>query len=447
MNDYLNVIFTIYMIYKITNFYHILLRKFPSFFALIYAFLFTFFLEKISNKKSYKKKIIVLNKERFWNDLYELDKSNELLFVYFDKKRLSLLTEPFVKTIRKRMTSTFWTDYKDTLFFSEYLNAHSKFIFYFLKYLNFFIKFDSIITPSLWYLQDKAFEKGSNLLNKKFIFLHKENTIDPVHFESKLKVLNQKLIRFEPNSLIAVYNDNVKKIINNTKKINSKNIFTLGCPRMDNLVRLENDNPNKITLSSFRYNIGNILINRDARHQLETNDPNLKLYFEKVHSIFIDLASKFNDKEFIIKIKYEHIWKKLIEDLKFQKEKKIDREINNLKIICDEYTMSEILRQSKLVVGINSLSLIEARTLGIPCLIPNFKEISDYQNGLLFKKYIGNELIEVNNENELSTKIRDYLESDFKEIYTKYNKNFIEEYFGYSDKKSANRYVNFLLED
>ncbi len=56
LNDYLNVIFTIYMIYKITNFYHILLRKFPSFFALIYAFLFTFFLEKISNKKSYKKK-------------------------------------------------------------------------------------------------------------------------------------------------------------------------------------------------------------------------------------------------------------------------------------------------------------------------------------------------------------------------------------------------------
>ena len=226
------------MIYKIIDFYHFLLRKFPSFFALIYAIIFKFYLKEISTKKKYKKRVIVLNKERFWSDLEELDKSNEIQFVYFDKKRISLLTEPFVKTVRKKMISSFWTDYKDETFFLEYLNAHSKFIFYFLKYLNFFIKFDTIITPSLWYLQDKAFEKSSNLLNKKFIILHKENTVDPNNFESKLKILNKKLIKFEPNANIVVYNNNVKKIIGNTKKINIDKIFTLGCPRTDNLVRL-----------------------------------------------------------------------------------------------------------------------------------------------------------------------------------------------------------------
>ena len=345
------------------------------------------------------------------------------------------------------MPSTFWKDYKDEIFFSEYLNAHSKFIYYFLKYLNFFIRFDSIVSPSLFYLQDRAFEKGVSMLNKKFISLHKENTIDPVYFDSLFEIIDKLLIKFEPNSLIVVYNKVVKKLLANTKKISSEKIFVLGCPRLDSLIRLNNTNPDKITLCSFRYNFGNFLINRDVSHPLETNDPKLKLYFNNVHSTFIDLASKFKEKEFIIKIKYEQIWKKLIEDLKIQKEKSIGHKIDNLKIISTEYNMSELLKMSRLVVGINSLSLIEVRVLGIPCIIPNFKEISHYKNALLFKKYFGSELIEVNNENELSIKIKKILESDFKEEYSEYNKKFIEEYFGYSDRENTRRYINFLLEN
>ena len=83
------------MIYKIKNFCHFLIRKFPSFFALIYAIFFTFFLKKLSNKKNYKKKIIVLNKDRFLDDLNKLDKSEGLLFVYFEKKKYLCLLSHF----------------------------------------------------------------------------------------------------------------------------------------------------------------------------------------------------------------------------------------------------------------------------------------------------------------------------------------------------------------
>jgi hypothetical protein len=436
------------MLFKTKIFYHFLVRKFPIIFALIYAIFFTFFLKKISNKKNYKKKIIVLNKERFWSDLTALDKSSELLFLYFDKKKLSLITEPFLRTIRKKMTSTFWVDYKDKSFFTEYLNEHSKFIFYFLKFLNIFIKFDSIITPSIHYLQDRAFEKSIGMLNKNLIILHKENTMDMAYLDKAVELMNKLLIKFEPTSLIVVYNDMAKKILVSTKKISSEKVFVLGCPRIDNLIRLNNTNPDKITLCSFKYNFGNLFVNRDASHPLETNNPKLKLYFNNVHLTFIDLASKFKEKEFIIKIKYDDmLWKKLIGDLKLQKEKSIGHKIDNLKIISTEYNMTELLKMSRLVIGINSLSLVEARTLGIPCLVPNFKEVSDYKAGLYFKEFLGSELIEVNNENELSIKIKNYLESDFKEEYSEYNKKFIETYFGYSDKKSASRYIDFLLEN
>ncbi len=434
------------MISNIKKFYHFLVRSFPIIFSFIYAVSFIFYLKKISNKKNYKKKILVLNKERFWNDLKELDKSQELLFVYFDKEKLSLITEPFVRTIRKKILPANWDYFKDQSFFSEYLNEHSKFIFYFLKFLNFFIKFDTIITPSLWYLQDRAFEKGAHMLNKKMIYLHKENTIDPIYTEIIFKRIERKLMSFETNSSIVVYNDNSRKLITETGRIDPSKVFKLGCPRIDRLFSSNNDDPNKITLSSFRYNLGNLLINQDAVHHLETDDLNLKLYFDNVHTIFIELAAKFKEKEFIIKIKYEKIWKKLIEDLIIQKEKSLDCKIDNLKIISTERTMEEVLRESKLVIGINSLSLIEARILGIPCITPNFKEISGYENALMFRKYLGNEIKIVNNKDELLAEVKKYLQADFKKVYTEYNQDFVKEYFGYSDGGNTQRYVNFLLE-
>ena len=56
---------------EVKNFYHFLVRKFPIFFALIYALLFILFVKKVSKKNSFSKKILILNKERFWDDLIE----------------------------------------------------------------------------------------------------------------------------------------------------------------------------------------------------------------------------------------------------------------------------------------------------------------------------------------------------------------------------------------
>ena len=210
------------MINKLKNLFHFFVRRLPNFFALIYAIIFIFFVKKVSNKKKYERKVLILNKERFWDDLLELDKSGKLQFIYFDKKRISLLTEPFVKTIRHQMPSTFWRDYKEKDFFKDYLDKHSKFIFYFLKYFDLFYKFDSIITPSLWYLQDRSFERGADLLKKKFIFLHKENTTDLDFYENLLRMYNNNTIKFENFSSIIVYNDNKKSNMTQKKLIKIK---------------------------------------------------------------------------------------------------------------------------------------------------------------------------------------------------------------------------------
>ena len=435
---------------KMKDFYHSVLRKNLNLFALIYAIIFIFFIKKVSKKKNAKKKILLLNKTRFWKDLIELDKSESLEFFYFEQNKISLLTEPFVKTIRKKILSskniTYWYDFKDKAFFLDYLDSHSKFIFYFLKYFNFLSRFDSIVTPSLWYLQDKAFEKGANLLNKKFVFLHKENSIQNSNIEKQALIIEKRLINFGLTSFIVVYSENVKKLISSTKKIDSNRILVLGCPRIDEYIKFKPLNPKKITLISFRYDLSlNYFKAYDrTRHPFDAKDKNLIFFFNKIHSLFIDLAIKNKKEKFVIKIKYPHIWKKKLENIKLKKEKEKNCKINNLEIIADENHMSEILKDTKLLVGINSLGLVEGRILGIPCIVPNFKIIEKYNKYLFFKNYFNKELIVVKNDDEFNTKANFFLKQDFKKIITKLNRPLIEEFFGYMDGKNTQRNINFL---
>ena len=145
----------------IKNFYHLILRKFPKLFAFIYAILFSLTYKVLKKKKNKKKRILLLSRERFREDLNLINLSEEIEFIYFTKKKISFLTEPYVKLIRSKMNSTYWFDYKDENFFKNYLEHHTNFIFYFLKYFNYFVKFDSLAGTSLWYLKDKPFEKAS----------------------------------------------------------------------------------------------------------------------------------------------------------------------------------------------------------------------------------------------------------------------------------------------
>ena len=63
------------------------------------------------------------------------------------------------------------------------------------------------------------------------------------------------------------------------------------------------------------------MINQNVRHPFYQTDTKLVEFFNNVHNIFIDLATKYINTEFIIKIKHEGTWRILIEDLKKNFEK------------------------------------------------------------------------------------------------------------------------------
>ena len=79
----------------------------------------------------------------------------------------------------------------------------------------------------------------------------------------------------------------------------------------------------------------------------------------------------------------------------------------------------------------------------IPCIFPNFNEIK-YKDKLYFREYFGNEITLVEDLNELNTFVENTLNTEFRRM-AELNKKFTEEYFGYSDGKNTERYINFLL--
>ena len=437
--------------------YHNFIRKLPRLSSFILALLLFTKLKFLEKKKNKKKRILLISKERFNDDLKIINLSPEIEFVYFEKKDLSILTEPYLTDLRPKMKSTFWIDYKNEKFFNDYLENHSLFMFFFLQYLDNLINFDAIATTSLWYFPDKAIEKASFKLNKKFFILHKENSYDERDFGRVLKIYSQQIIKFEDNCYVSIYNELMRKLIVETKSINPLNVICNGCPRTDQLVNLsklnvyKEINQNKsIIFASFPYNLGAYIMDEQQnlkreKNQFETNDGEIIDFFNEVHLEFIDIAAKNKNYNFIIKLKYENLWKHLIVKLIDQKEKELGFKISNLIIISTETSMAKLLPESRLLIGLNSLTLVEAKIFGLPVITPIFKKVQKYEKFFNFTKYY-NHVIQVSRSiEEFRFHIESNLKTEIKRDISRNASNFINDSFGYSDGKNTERCIKFIL--
>ena len=367
-----------------------------------------------------------------------------------------MLLEPFLNDLRKKLVSSFWIDYKNEKFFQNYLEKHSNFIFFFLKYIDFFIKFDSIITPSLWYMQDKAFEKASFKLNKKYFILHKENSFDERDFGTVLKIYLSQLNEFQDNCYVSVYNQSMRKLILETKTFKPENIICSGCPRIDKLVNLSKNNfikkinQNKtVIFASFSYNLGVYILDKKKNLKrgsaFEAHDSKIVDFFNHVHLEYIDIAAKNKKFNFIIKLKYKHIWQNKILKLIRLKETQLGFKINNLTIADENISISSILPQCRLLIGLNSLTLVEAKILSLPIISPIFPEIEKYEEFFLFTKYY-NDVIKISRSaHEFRLQIENNLNNEIKHDFNNKTKQFIIDFFGYTDGKNSERCIKFLL--
>lgn len=430
----------------VSNITHKLIYKFPEFFSLIYAyFIFYFFCKKKNNKKN-SLNILVLNKHRYLGEIEALEKKFNINFYSFNHFTYSLISEPFIKTIRHKKKNKKWNEIYDKSFYKNYLKKHANFLEKFLKHFKKLSKINFILTPAIWYDQDKAWELAAKDIDIKYIALHKENNKETR--ANVLKIIVQKYKYFCPfyhGDYIFVYNNIEKHVLTKSKVLNDKSkIIVVGCPRFDQLYEPKLNSRKKVYITLFSF-LENIVGYNQVGKKFKSEPFKIsgqfsnKKYFLSVHRIFFESAIKNKNQKFIIKIKYDYIWKEKIIKIKKEVEKKFNTKIENVEIIAQEKLAKDILSESKVVIGINSLSLIEARIMNIPVLVPIFDEFKkEMKNKIHYSKFFKKELKKVDNEKLFKNLINFYSINKFKKKKI-IQKNFVKNYIGFYDNKSSLR--------
>ena len=100
------------------------------------------------------------------------------------------------------------------------------------------------------------------------------------------------------------------------------------------------------------------------------------------------LLFKNPETNFVIKTKFVNIWHNEIENALFDILGKNVKDIPNL-IVTASIPAQELIKKAKLVIGLNSTTILEAKLLNTPVVLPIFKEAKEkyFKSNIFFQKY------------------------------------------------------------
>ena len=257
-----------------------------------------------------------------------------------------------------------------------------------------------------------------------------------------------KGIKFKGN-YIFVYNRKEKECMVRGKIFDPNKIIITGSLRMDSLISKSRQNNfnksnNALTLFSFRHAFGGMRFREDdfGGFSISKNNGCVE-FFDNVHGDIAIFAINNPSIPVYIKLKWELNWIDYVSDSIFKKTGKYIDDIPNLYIGSD-FNIQELIDKSRVIVGINSTVLIEARILAKPVIIPIFDELEKkYYKNVYFKKYFQSEfsvIREKGNFLEKLTKIYKNTDS-LKPV----GSDIVEEFLGFFDCNTLNRVINEMI--
>lgn len=194
------------------------------------------------------KNILILPKSGGREDIYAsyIETRNENLIYELPRGEIKNIYNYFIRSEKVKNYRYFHEDNDVILQKKKYFNFLSKIIFYYKK----FYKINLIINFNFTYKEEVELARASIFQNIKFLTIHKESQA------SKGKrlvneIVYKKSINKYPGSYIAVYNQDEKQTIINSKILHKDKIFVIGCPRIDysfNIKEKIKDHKNKFTI-------------------------------------------------------------------------------------------------------------------------------------------------------------------------------------------------------
>ncbi len=350
-------------------------------FVSIIAFVYALQTKPISKVKGKRFRILALNHNRFTQDLELLEKTGEYKVYKIPFHWQSRFLNFFYNTFDRSNIGLKRINKKKQKIFRVFLEN-------FLKRYYSILKINCVVGAAIHYKQDIDWGAVSKIVGIPYIVLHKENMYASeghiANFKKKIKYRQ----KFE-GSHIVVHNKIVKKTFLESNIVNKDDITVGGCMRMDQFVNCSemDDSLYDLVLFSFGPGVGLSSINQVQMFPEEQSIGFHKLS-EKTHLEVIIFAKNNPQKKVLIKPKWGGKWLKFIDNISKKNNINLEK-IKNLVIDhkCDTH---EIIKGSKVFVGFNSTTLLEAAIKNKYVIIPLFEEASytKFKNFIFFKKYL-----------------------------------------------------------
>lgn len=352
----------------------------PKFIALI----FVISLRKnklIKYSKKINKTIIVLDKSFGNDDLISAFKNNDskIEFLMMQRRLIRVIFDYYFGKIKNKKFIENNTLYfsKNKIIIKQQLK-YRDFLFKIFEFVFALKKIDGFLSFNLFYITDFELQNVSLKLNKKFLVSHKESIILIDEVQNMLPKYWSKRFKFSNVSAVNVYNNYTKKNIFDSRVLKSNNIFVSGMPRTDQFYSNKQSDQRYILFLMYQHTAGLPCPGNEwIKYGLKTNIK--KFTWEKNANLttkyILDYAKKNPDKKFIFKTKpgFSKNQINLVNSLN----------LKNCKLIVGGGNTGELIRNSSIIIGLNTTGLLEGMILDKNLITTNF-ENSNKSNKEIF---------------------------------------------------------------
>jgi hypothetical protein len=399
-------------------------------------------IRKILPKKKIKYRAIVLYRTGGIDDLIQSQKRYNKNILYLACPR-EFFKYIFLSIFEKKNRD--FTDFqytKGNKQINDFKKKYRKFLISFLKVLKKRYNFNIIISFNFLYSAERELQAASNQLKIPFLILFKESIhtkIQKKYFLYTYKQINEKFNGYK----IAVYSKYAKKLLVDSNIINKQDVEVVGCSRLNKSFSYKKINPkNQITYYAIQNYRGlpTILLKSFGKefykNMKDSRLFNPKYNWKKLHIKIIKILKNFalqNPKiPIVIKIKNG-------EQPNNSEYRKLP---NNIKII-DYGAGHTLLKDSKIVIGWNTTSILEAVAANRRVLIPYFYKKDFFFKNAELKLGLKKECY-ANSENDFLKRLNFLIKKNYNKNIVYNNLNSLNYHLGNVDNKAGRRLDQFL---
>ena len=334
--------------------------------------------------KNNKYTILILTSKAFRQDIECIVATNEFRVLRLpDHWQSRLIYNFYPEKFQKYWREDMNPDHSDYKYKKEQKELR-EFLHKFLIKLYKRIRIDCVISPHHRYVVDADWGFVSTKMGIPHIMIPRDSQFasSPYFLNNRVKPLfGDGLPKFKGKHII-IQSELDKEVYIDSGYVSPERISSLGCPRMDSFVKRIKKNEydpvnkrKKILLLPFSWSM-----------TLEKSD--LFSYICNVHLFFVQFAIQHPEIDVVMKHKPKgfHRWK---EEVLCEAIKGFNIDINRIPnlIVRDGIDIHSLFIESEVVCGLNTSAILEAAVIGLPIIIPYFKDLQNvkYDERLFYR--------------------------------------------------------------